>query len=143
MNGADHLVGGATFGPTANLHSKFLPWIWGPAADLVIILTLYTYRKIWIWLHGTFFLFATIYTLSTSIPILTYAGIIPADSTKQYKYSTKILNLHQIAGIVAFSLMSLVTLLGILVQILKIFKGKTSQLILFKKIHRICSINFI
>lgn len=130
-------MGGATFGPTSSIHSEFLPWIWGPAADLVIILTLYTYRKIWIWLHGTFFLFATIFTLSTSIPILMYAGIIPADSPRPFKISPQILNLHQITGIVAFSTMSLVTIMGLVIQLMKIFKGKSYIIVLLKKTHRI------
>lgn len=137
MEAADILVGGNTWGPTSGLHKMWLPWIWGPAASVAVILALFTFKKISIWIHGIFFLFATIMTLVTSIPILTYAGIVPADSTKQYKYPTNILNAHMIIGITCFSVVCLVTVLGITTQLLKLFNGKSSLLILLKKIHTI------
>jgi hypothetical protein len=58
--------------------------IWGPAADVAIFLVLYNYRKLWTWVHGGFFLFAAIITLATSIPMLTYTGVISANSTVIY-----------------------------------------------------------
>jgi hypothetical protein len=137
MDTPDILVGGNTWGPTSNLHKMFMPWLWGPAASVAVFLAFFTFRKISIWLHGLFFLFATIMTLVTSIPILTFAGIVPANSTKQYKYPTNILNAHMIIGITCFSVVGLVTILGITTQILKFFNGRSRLLILLKKMHKI------
>jgi hypothetical protein len=65
------------FGPTSGLHSNIMPIIWGPAANVAILLAYYRYRKIWAWAHGAFFVFAVAMTLGCSIPILTTTGIIP------------------------------------------------------------------
>ena len=137
MEPTDILVGGNTWGPTSSLHKMWLPWIWGPAATVAVILALFSFKKLSIWLHGIFFLFATIMTLVTSIPILTFAGIVPADSTKQYKYPTHILNAHMILGITCFSVVAVVTVMGITIQLLKLFNGRTSIILLLKKMHRI------
>jgi hypothetical protein len=82
METTDILVGGSTWGPTNTLHKIVMPWIWGPAASVAVILAMFGFKKLGVWLHGIFFLFATIMTLVTSIPILTFAGIVPSDSTK-------------------------------------------------------------
>ena len=137
MDTPDILEGGNTWGPTSGLHKMWMPWLWGPAASVAVFLAFFTFRKISTWIHGLFFLFATIMTLVTSIPILTFAGIVPADSTKHYKYPTNILNAHMIIGITCFSVVALVTILGLATQLLKFFNGRSSLLLLLKKIHAI------
>jgi len=66
-----------------------------------------------------------------------FRGDYTLDYPKKFKIPTRIINLHQIFGIVAFSLVSLVTILGIFIQVYKIFKGRSKEVVLLKKIHRI------
>ena len=126
---------GSDFGSSADFHSALMAAIWSPCADIAIILALYSYRKIWIWVHGGFFLFAIIYTLSTSIPILQYTGIIPANSTTNYKYPASTLNLHYVFGIACLVCMSFTALLGITTRLLNIFQIRSQILLISKKIH--------
>ena len=131
------IVEGETFGPTADYHQDFMSTIWGPAANVAVILALYSYRKIWAWVHGSFFFLATIFSLSTAIPILSFAGIIPADSPVSYEYPASTIYLHQIIGISCLSAITLSTLLGIATKLINILNGKSSLILLFRKIHRI------
>lgn len=111
--------------------------IWIPCADLAIILVMYSYRKLWVWVHGAFFLLATIYTIATALPILLSYGIIPADSKIKYKYPTNLINLHFIVGIACLSSITFVTLLGITTKLLTLFQAKSKILLIIKKIHKI------
>lgn len=67
---------GEKFGPTEELHKEYMGAIWGPGANIAILLAFYNYRKIWSWIHGIYFLLAVVMTLVSSIPILTTTGII-------------------------------------------------------------------
>lgn len=116
--------------------------LWGPGANIAIFLAYYSYRKLWPWVHGVYFLFATIVTVATSISILQKTGIIAADSTEYKKYSGSTLNIHYLVGIVAFSATSLATLLGILTKLLNIFQAKSNTILLIRKIHLIAGYLF-
>lgn len=71
-----NLHSGNRFGTTVDAHKTMMAIIWGPVIDIVIIIALYNYRKIWGYLHGLAGLFACVYTLATSIPILMTTGMI-------------------------------------------------------------------
>lgn len=112
--------------------------LWGPFANLAIILAFYTYRKWWIWLHGAYFLVITIITLSTAIPILQATGIVQADSTLNYEeFTAKTLNSHYIIGITCLIAFSLVAIMGIVTKLLNIFQGPSKFILLFRKLHTI------
>jgi len=125
------------FGTAGEFHSALMTAIWIPAADVAILLVMYSYRKLWVWVHGAFFLLATIYTLSTALPILFSTGIIPADSKISYKYPTNILNLHYLVGIACLSSITFVTLLGITTKLMNVFQVGSKILLVTKKMHKI------
>lgn len=72
------------FGPTAELHEALMGFLWGPGANLAILVILNKYTKYSSWIHGAYFSFAVLMTLSTAIPILLNIGIISPSSTGNY-----------------------------------------------------------
>jgi len=54
--------------------------IWGPAINIAIFIVLYGYRRYPFYVHAAAGLFACIYTLATSIPILLTTGILTEGS---------------------------------------------------------------
>lgn len=68
------------YGSSSELHQLLMRYLWGPGANLAVILVLYTYRKWWVWLHALFFVATSTITLITTIPILLTTGIIYPDS---------------------------------------------------------------
>ena len=110
--------------------------LWIPGANIAIILIIYAYRKYWVWLHMAFFAIATIITLASSFPILSHTGLIPSDSTVDYDdYSASTLRTHYILGIVACSLVALVSLLGGLTKLLNVFNAKSNAILYVRRIH--------
>jgi len=125
------------FGSTGDTHAGLMAGLWGPAANIAVILVLYSYRKWWVYVHAAFFLLATIITLATSIPILTYTGIISRDSTITYKYSASVLNLHYLIGITCLASITLVALTGLLTKLLNLCSAKSNTILLLRKLHSI------
>lgn len=112
--------------------------IWGPVANIAIFLAYYAYRKAWPWVHGVYFLFAVIVTLASSIPILQTTGVISASSTANYDdFSASTLNAHYIIGIICFSGVFLVAIMGILTKLLNVFQATSLNILLIRKIHLI------
>jgi hypothetical protein len=102
--------------------------IWGPAANIAILLTFYSYRKIWAYVHGSFFLLAIIITVASSIPIITTSGVIQSKTW---------LTAHYIVGIICFSSIIAVGILGILTKLLNICQAKSKTILLVRKLHAI------
>lgn len=67
------------FGSTYELHSALMAIIWGPGINVAIIVVLYSYRKYYIYLHAFCGIFATVYSIATSLPILLTTGILSSD----------------------------------------------------------------
>ncbi len=112
--------------------------IWGPVANIAIFLAYYAYRKAWPWVHGVYFLLAVIVTLASSIPILQTTGVISANSTANYDdFSASTLNAHYIIGIICFSGVFLVAIMGILIKLLNAFQATSINILLIRKIHLI------
>ena len=124
-----------TFGPTAENHKDAMVALWGFAANIAIFIMLYSYRKLCVYVHGAYFLIATIITLATSIPIITYTGIISKDATITSKYSTTTLNLHYSIGIACLISIGFITLVGILTKMLNFLQAKSNTILQMKKIH--------
>jgi hypothetical protein len=99
MSGNQHFNEDAAYGSTGSAHAGLMAAIWGPGINMAIFLSFYSYRKWWGYIHGIAGVFACIYTLATSLPILTFTGIIQKDSTHKYNYSAATLNSHYLVGI--------------------------------------------
>jgi cytochrome b561 len=125
------------FGETAEPHAEIMAILWGPAANVAIFMALYSYRRYPFFIHALFGLFACIFTLSTSIPMLMTTGIVPADSTIDEDFPGSVLNSHYLVGITCLVVITLETLLGIVTRVVNIAGGKSSTILLIKKIHQI------
>lgn len=132
-----HIDNEDAFGSTGEFHAGLMGILWGPGANIAIFLVLYNYRKIWVWLHGAYFFIVTILTLASSIPILTYTGIISANSNTNYKYSASTLNIHYLVGIACMIAITIVTFLGIATKLMNIFGAKSNSILIIRKIHAI------
>lgn len=127
-DGGAHHEDDDEYGPTTELHKGALGVIWGPAANVAIVLAYYGYRKVWAYVHGSFFLFAIIITLASSIPIITTVGVIQSKNS---------LSAHFIIGIICFSAATAVGILGILTKVLNLCQAKSKTILLIKKLHLI------
>lgn len=133
-----HVKEEETFGPTAELHEALMGVLWGPGANLAILLILNKYIKYSSWIHGAYFSFAVLMTLATAIPILLNTGIISPNSTDKYgHYSGSELSAHTIIGTICLFSICVVGILGATTKLLNIFAAKTNVILLFRKIHTI------
>lgn len=111
--------------------------IWGPGINVSIFIVQYSYRRYPFLIHAFCGLFACLFSLSTSIPIVAKTGIISSDSIYALEYYGSNLRSHYIVGITCVSIIFLETILGIIVKGLNL-AGKNSSTILFtRKIHQI------
>jgi hypothetical protein len=111
--------------------------LWSPLANIAILLALNSYWKYSVLIHGIYFAFATVITVATSFPILSYTGMIPANSTTKYgDFSASSLRTHYILGIVAIGTIVGVSLLGVLTKVLNILGAKSNTILLMRKIHK-------
>ena len=84
-------------------------YLWGPGANIAIILVLYTYRKWWTWVHGTFLALSSIATIALSLPILITTGIVYPDSDFPTNHNKQTLYSHYSIGITCMVLMIVVS----------------------------------
>ena len=62
------------FGDTVNLHILLLRYLWGPGANVLVILVLYSYRKWWAWVHGVLLSLSALLTIAITFPMLIAGG---------------------------------------------------------------------
>ena len=62
------------YGDTVDLHILLMRYLWGPGANVLVILVLYSYRKWWSWIHATLLTLAAILTIAITFPMLVTAG---------------------------------------------------------------------
>lgn len=126
------------FGSTYDLHSALMALIWGPGINVAIIAVLYSYRKYYIYLHAFCGLFATIYSISTSLPILLTTGILSTDQAGgEHRVTGSTIYAHYIVGITSLSVVLLQAILGIATRVINIYNLSTSSLIIIKYAHTI------
>lgn len=125
------------FGSTAEAHAGLMDVLWGPGINIAIFLSFYSYRKWWGILHGIFGVFACIYTLATSLPILFYTGIIPKDSTQNLKFGASVLNPHYLVGIACMFVIAIETVMGVITKLMYYCSTKSMTIINMKKAHAI------
>jgi hypothetical protein len=106
------------YGSTSDMHQLLMLYIWGPGANVLVILALYTYRKWWTWVHGVLFALASITSLVVTIPMLMTTGMIYPDSTFQTSHSHLTLYRHYTIGITCMALMVVVSGIGFVNRIL-------------------------
>ena len=82
-----------------------------------------------------FFTFATVITLASSLPILVYTGLIPANDPRPFEYSAATLRAHFILGIVCCISVFLVSTLGGVTKLLAICNARSTTILLFRRIH--------
>lgn len=63
------------YGETAEAHEEFMGIVWGPIINIAIFLAMYSYRKWWGYLHALAGLFACVFSLACTLPILATVGI--------------------------------------------------------------------
>lgn len=122
------------FGDTIYAHEDVMAEIWGPAANIAILLAYNAHRPWCVYLHGVYFLFVALFTLSTSIPILRSTGIIGRDHQSIY-FDAKVLNAHYGVGISCLISISIVAMLGILTKLLNILHVKSATILQIRKLH--------
>jgi hypothetical protein len=124
------------FGSTYYFHSLLMDLIWGPGINLSILIVLYSYRNYYVYAHSIFGLFATIFTIATSLPILLKTGII-STAPSGVNDSGSIIYAHYIVGIIAISSIFLVAILGIATKLMNILQASSSSIMLVRNAHRI------
>jgi hypothetical protein len=112
-------------------------YLWGPGANLAVILVLYTYRKWWLWLHALFFVGSTTITLITTIPILLTTGIIYPDSDFPTSHNRQTLFNHYALGIACMVLMTIATGAGFFARIAYMASVRPKTFLIIKWSHRI------
>lgn len=130
--------GDSEYGPTGQLHATFMAVLWGPGINLAIILALYSYQKYYVYAHMAFGGLLTVFTISTSLPILL---------TTQLNFQLQILqdghkdpdtmHIHALVGIACISSVLVVGLLGVATRMANIFNFSPLALMIIKNAHRI------
>jgi hypothetical protein len=69
------------FGETIDSHTNLMDIIWGPGINIGIFLVLYSYRRYTFILHAIIGVFACLYSLATSLPILMMTGVATRDNS--------------------------------------------------------------
>ena len=69
------------YGDTIEAHKEFMGIVWGPIINIGIFLAMYSYRKWWGYVHALIGLFACIFSLASTLPVLIKTGIITDSST--------------------------------------------------------------
>jgi len=109
--------------------------IWGPGINVAIFLVLYSYRRYAFILHALAGLFACIYTLAVTIPIITTTGIVSSNTTLDTRYSSYTIYLHYIIGTIGLFLIAIAGLLGIICRMANVCGASSNSILALKKIH--------
>jgi hypothetical protein len=112
-----------------------MAYIWGPVINLGIILVMYSYRIRWVVIHGLIALFAFLFTLSTSIPILKTTGVISSDSSFLDEYP--LLHIHYKIGIACLAVISIQVVMGIAAILMQLLQARSLYIIWMKRAHAI------
>ena len=100
------------FGDTVNLHILLLRYLWGPGANVLIILVLYSYRKWWAWVHGVLLSLSALLTIAITFPMLIAGGYpYPPDNAKPNQIK---LYRHASIGVTCMVLMVVVSAGGLI-----------------------------
>lgn len=124
------------FGNTIEYHKQAMAELCGPAANVAILLLLHKHNKWTVILHGIYFAFLTLFTLSTSIPIIQKTGMYDKDK-KTKKSNAFIIYLHYCIGIAAMVALAVATVLGLVTKLLNLFKAKSITILFWRKMHRV------
>jgi len=107
----------SAFGSTLDDHTGLMAAIWGPGINVAIFMALYSYRRYPPIIHALAGIFACIYTLATTIPILFTTGIVSSTNTIAINESGFILYIHYLGGIACLSMILISTILGVMTRI--------------------------
>jgi hypothetical protein len=107
----EHQDDSLAFGSTFDYHTGLMAAIWGPG------MALYSYRRYPPIIHALAGMFACIYTLATTLPILLTTGIVSSTNTIAIHESGWILYIHYLGGITCLSMILISTILGIMTRI--------------------------
>jgi hypothetical protein len=102
--------------------------VWGPIINIGIFLVMYSYRKWWGYLHALIGLFACIFSLACTLPILINIGIPSTDQE---------LGIHFMVGIACMALIAFETILGIISRVINVCNARSIWIIRMKKLHAI------
>ena len=112
--------------------------LWGPGINLAIILALYSYEKYYVYAHMAFGSLLTVFTISTSLPILLTTQLNFQLQNFQDGHKDPVtMHLHALVGIACISSVFVAGLLGVATRIANIFNFSPFSLMIIKNAHRI------
>ena len=130
--------GQSEYGPTGELHATFMAVLWGPGINLAIILALYSYQKYYVYAHMAFGALLTVFTISTSLPIVLTIGLnFQLQNLQDGKKDPVTMHTHTLVGIAGMSSVLVAGLLGVATRIANVYSFSPFSLIIIKNAHQI------